>query len=469
MGLDFFSDHPISCFLWTFYPFMMTSFSTFISSIFLLIFSGVLIAQPNFKGSDKDWKRQQVEIKNGYEAAFIIRLGDVDNLGFGWPENFDPFCGRMTEVHAYPWEPQPNDIAGMDRILMSSKYNPKKEQNCGGDGYSGSFHPQKSKPVPFALGTEILKETPIQNAYLQIFIDDFQSTAMCSRFSITLNGKRFAEGERILNTIDQTGPVGKLITLPIPEEFFDFLKSGAPLSVMIDETKGSGDGFAIDFVRLLVNRNRENACRGSISGYVVDAETEQRLPGARVFGSEKNETMADADGHFELKNLPTGFEVIWGSVKGYNDGYAGADIGEGDENGELFIRLKKGKAAVAFENKNIQVGESIHLKNILFDQGKADLRPASIPVLDKVAALLNANPNAEIELSGHTSAEGDAQMNRSLSYRRVKACKDYIVSKGLDAGRIIAIGYGPDLPVAPNDTEVNRAKNRRVELRLTKL
>jgi outer membrane protein OmpA-like peptidoglycan-associated protein len=81
---------------------------------------------------------------------------------------------------------------------------------------------------------------------------------------------------------------------------------------------------------------------------------------------------------------------------------------------------------------------------------------------------LQANPKAEIELSGHTSSEGDAGLNRSLSYKRVKSCKDYMLTKGIDAGRIIAIGFGPDRPVAANDTEINRAKNRRVEMRFMK-
>ena len=82
---------------------------------------------------------------------------------------------------------------------------------------------------------------------------------------------------------------------------------------------------------------------------------------------------------------------------------------------------------------------------------------------------MQVNPGAEIELSGHTSSEGERSYNRSLSYKRVKACKDYIVAKGIDEGRIIAVGFGPDRPVASNDTETNRAKNRRVEMRLKKL
>ena len=105
----------------------------------------------------------------------------------------------------------------------------------------------------------------------------------------------------------------------------------------------------------------------------------------------------------------------------------------------------------------------------MFDQGKAVLRNESKLELDKVVDFLKLNQNAEIELSGHTSAEGEPNFNRSLSYKRVKSCKDYILLQGIDAGRIIAIGFGSDRPIASNDTDEGRAKNRRVEMRLVKL
>jgi outer membrane protein OmpA-like peptidoglycan-associated protein len=117
----------------------------------------------------------------------------------------------------------------------------------------------------------------------------------------------------------------------------------------------------------------------------------------------------------------------------------------------------------------MNVGESITLNNILFDQGKAEIKNESKPELDKLVSFLQSNPQAEIELSGHTSSEGERAYNRSLSYRRVKACKDYIVSKGITEDRMIAIGLGSDRPMTSNDTEANRAKNRRVEMRLKKL
>jgi outer membrane protein OmpA-like peptidoglycan-associated protein len=418
--------------------------------------------------SDKEWAKQTAYIQNGYEADHIIRIGDVDNLGFGWPEGFDPFCGRMTEAHAYPWEAKAEDMEGFDRILLSSKFNPSDPKGCGADGYSGSYDPKLSKPVAYSIPTAAIQGVSIKNAWIQVFIDDFQSPSLCSKFQVTLNAARFAEFEKIINAIDQTGPVGKLISVPVPEEFYSAIQSGSPLFFKIDETTGVADGFAIDFIRLLVNRKRENSCKGNITGIVLEKETEQPIKGARVSLADKTSTITDAEGRFGLKDIPTGFEVVEASAKGYNDGAGTADIGQGDDNPEVTIHLEKGKQAT-FNKETLQVGDTITLNNILFDQGKADLKPASIPELEKVVEFLKTNPGAEIELSGHTSSEGDAAYNRSLSYQRVKACKDYLVSKGIDAGRIIATGYGPDRPVAPNDTEANRAKNRRVEMRLSKL
>lgn len=425
--------------------------------------------QAQVNARDLAWKEAHAAIANGYEAAFIIRTGDVDNLNFGWPEGFDPFCGRMTDAHAYPFEPLTNDVAGQDRILLSSRFRPEAEQSCGGDGYSGTFDPAVSKPVATELNLSLLSGATIQDAWLQIFIDDFQAPVFCSHFTITLNGKRFVEGEKVLNAIEQTGPVGKLISLKIPEEFYNDLLNGQVLKVLIDETTGAADGFAIDFMRLLVNRKRENSCYGTIRGFVRDKNSGEPVPGAEVSGGEGGTVMTDSEGAFTLRKVPTGFAVLSATAPGYTQGSGTGDVSEGEENEEIIILLEKGEAAVQFDGQSLRAGESIKLTFILFDQGKADLRPASLIELDKVASFLKANPTAEIELSGHTSSEGDAAYNRSLSYRRVKSCKDYIVSKGIETGRILVVGYGPDKPVASNDNEEGRALNRRVEMRLLKL
>lgn len=426
-----------------------------------------LQAQQRTYTVDKNWSSQSAEITNSLEADYIIRIGDIDNLNFGWPDDFDPFCGRMTQAHSYPWEASKSDLPGFDCILLSSKFAVHSNRSCGGDGYTDAYNNVTSKPMEFILPLKTLVNAQIQNAYLQFFIDDFQAPSMCSKFSITLNGKRFVEAEKLFNAIDQTGPVGKLVTIPVPEEFYADMK-GEQLKIKVDETTGAADGFALDFIRLLVNRKRENTCKGTITGIVRDKATDDIIANATVFLSDNTFTTTNKEGNFSFQSIPTGFEVVSASFKGYADGSAVADIGEGDDNAPVTIYLEKGVQAVLFNNQKLNVGESIQLNKILFDQGKADLRPESKPELDKIVAFLKQNPAVEIELEGHTSAEGDRNTNKSLSYKRVKACKDYILLAGIDAGRIVSVGYGPDKPIAPNDTETNRAKNRRVEMRILK-
>ncbi len=447
---------------------MKTKKSLTVLILIMLISVNQLFGQVNTVSSDTDWSKQNSVLKNVPEAGFIIRTGDVDNLGFGWEEDFDPFCGRVTNSHEWPWEPRNGDLPGFDRILLSSKFRPEADHQCGGDGYSGSPELALLKPVSFTLPTDVLKTTTIKNAFLQIFIDDFQAPTFCSKFQIFLNGRRFAEAEKMFNAIDQTGPIGKLLTIPIPEEFFTMLTTGSQLVFKLDEITGAADGYAIDFIRLLVNRNLENTCKGNVSGVVLDKETGEPIK-AKVWRSDNFISPTTDEGRFSFNDIPTGYELINASADGYADGSVAADVYQGDESPEVTIFLTKGSNGVSFNNQQVMVGQSVTINNILFDAGKADLKTESMVELDKIVAFLNENSGAEIELSGHTSSEGEAAFNRSLSYKRVTSCKNYVVSKGVDPGRIIAVGYGPDRPAAPNDTEAGRIKNRRVEMRVMKL
>jgi len=442
---------------------MKMTLSTFVLAFLL---TGAL-AQVKTVSSDTEWERQHVVLKNSIEAELIIRVGDADNLNFGWPESFDPFCGRMTEAHYFPWQPNEDDLAGFDRILLSSKFVPAQDYRCSSDGYSGSFDAATSRPVTWSIPTTAINGVNVQNAFLQIFIDDFQAPTFCSKFQILLNGKRFIEGEKVLNAIDQTGPVGKLITIPLNEEYYSLLSSSTNFTVLIDESTGSADGFAVDFIRLLVNRKRESSCIGNVRGRVVEKGTDRVIAKAKVTTSEKVMVETNAKGEFELKNIPTGLVVLSASALGYSDGTATADVGESTQD-DVVIYLETGRTT-KFDNRQVKVGETIRLDNILFDQSKAVIKNESKPTLEKVIAFMKSNPTVEVELSGHTSSEGERDLNLSLSYKRVKACKDYIVAAGIAEERLVAVGYGQDRPTASNDTEAGRIQNRRVEMRITKL
>ncbi len=114
------------------------------------------------------------------------------------------------------------------------------------------------------------------------------------------------------------------------------------------------------------------------------------------------------------------------------------------------------------EDKKI-VEEAI--QNLEFDSSKATIRPSSFPSLNKVAILL-IEKNFSLKLGGHTDNTGGFNMNMKLSKDRAEAVKSYLVSKGANASRIEAVGYGSTQPIADNQTEEGKQKNRRVEFTL---
>jgi outer membrane protein OmpA-like peptidoglycan-associated protein len=116
----------------------------------------------------------------------------------------------------------------------------------------------------------------------------------------------------------------------------------------------------------------------------------------------------------------------------------------------------------------IEVGQSISLNNVFFQQGEPVLKSESFPELDRLWQILTDNPKMEIELGGHTDNVGSHTLLVKLSLDRVETVKKYLTDKGISAKRISGHGYGPDLPREKNDTEEHKIKNRRVEFKITK-
>jgi len=100
---------------------------------------------------------------------------------------------------------------------------------------------------------------------------------------------------------------------------------------------------------------------------------------------------------------------------------------------------------------------------VRFESGKADLSPDSLGLLDRLTETALRCPTANIEIAGHTDADGDANNNQSLSEKRAQAVADYLVRGGLPANRFTAAGYGSSQPIAANDTDEGKAQNRRID------
>ena len=101
--------------------------------------------------------------------------------------------------------------------------------------------------------------------------------------------------------------------------------------------------------------------------------------------------------------------------------------------------------------------------HILFATDSAKLDSSSFTTLDKLAAAARACPEVRIAIEGHTDAEGSSEYNQRLSVRRARAVVSYLVKAGADRQQLEAVGYGLTRPAAPNDSEENMARNRRIE------
>ncbi len=110
--------------------------------------------------------------------------------------------------------------------------------------------------------------------------------------------------------------------------------------------------------------------------------------------------------------------------------------------------------------------EDIKIENVQFETGTAVLSAASQDILDNVARTLIDNEHLNFEVAGHTDNTGAYQANVDLSNARAQSVRQYLIDRGVGSDRLTAQGYGPDKPVASNDTRQGRSMNRRVELRL---
>ena len=162
--------------------------------------------------------------------------------------------------------------------------------------------------------------------------------------------------------------------------------------------------------------------------------------------------------------------LIGGTHRGRNaaiGGLTGAVIGGGIGNymDRQAAALKKNLP----EAEVIRDGDKVYValpSGILFDLGKDALKPAAKESLSKAAVTLKGS-DTNIIVQGHTDSSGSEAVNQALSERRAHHVLDYLVANGVPSSRLTAVGYGESRPAVPNDTEADRALNRRVQLEIS--
>lgn len=160
---------------------------------------------------------------------------------------------------------------------------------------------------------------------------------------------------------------------------------------------------------------------------------------------------------------PDGFDDLDGCPEKDNDNDTVLDVDDfcpnqpgapgGDKPG-----CPKGSSLVVVTAREIRITQQIH-----FEFNKAVIKKESFQILDAVRDVLVGNPQITLEIQGHTDNIGQAPYNLKLSQARADAVRQYLIGKGIPAARIAAKGYGMTQPIVPNNTDANRALNRRVQ------
>ena len=315
----------------------MKKYLGFILAVIMILSALPLASLPAAAKSDNnngDWSAKTATLKNTGEADLMVRVGDIDALNDAGAvaDGYNPFSAD-ERVHSSPWNLDASDPDGTDRIYVGSKW-------AGGmaDGYAQYYSFYKNDGYAFGEGALTISmeydvgDLYIRNAMLQLCIDDFQALAWESNYTVTLNGKNAPFIAELLNYVSQTGSTSYIVSAVIPSGFFEEISTGK-LVITIDETTGVGDGYAVDFAKLLVNY-KTDMFKGEFSG-----ETE---PGAtvRLLGTSTT-IVADEDGSFTFDAIP-GLNAVRASLTGFVENYTYGIVLTEDTEWYAYVYMEEG-------------------------------------------------------------------------------------------------------------------------------
>ncbi|MFN6040144.1 MAG: OmpA family protein [Bacteroidota bacterium] len=220
-----------------------------------------------------------------------------------------------------------------------------------------------------------------------------------------------------------------------------------------------------DIVRIEQNANAKPKPVILVKGRVINSKTKEPIEAPIIYRELKTNTEIGtavsnaANGSYQIV-LPYGTNYSLSSEKkgffAVNDNLDASNITEYKEiERDLYLTP-------------IEIGSIVRLNNIFFDVNKATLQDASFPELERIVKFLKENKGMEIEIGGHTDSDGPDEYNLKLSEERTKTVVGYLISKGIESSVLKFKGYGETNPIKNNDSEENKAMNRRVEFKVLK-
>jgi outer membrane protein OmpA-like peptidoglycan-associated protein len=208
-------------------------------------------------------------------------------------------------------------------------------------------------------------------------------------------------------------------------------------------------------------------CLMEVSGTVRDQDTNEVLAGAtlRVLDENNQEVSyftTDMEGNYQM-TLNCDKVTFLGASR---EGYVASAVSEvtSDTQRVTLDFYLSAEPVVPVVTEAVRKALLDYAKTILFDTGKATIKPESESVLNNIADILDDYPNVAFRIEGHTDSVGSDSFNEKLSQARAQSVMNYLIGKGIPSDRMTAVGYGETRPIADNNTSEGRRTNRRVEI-----
>ncbi|MCK4806182.1 MAG: OmpA family protein [Candidatus Aegiribacteria sp.] len=265
------------------------------------------------------------------------------------------------------------------------------------------------------------------------------------------------EGKAVEATVSFPGTaVADVISDPVTGFYSATLPAGSiPVTVAAAGYKAASSTVVLEAGQdVVVDFSLElQAGLGQIAGTVTEFENGDPL--LAIISVELDDTTitfeSTEDGIF-LFDVPEGTWTVRADAEEYK---SSSDIVviEADQTSIVDFVLKP----------ELQVGQVISFDNIYFDSGSANIKPESYYILDNMVEILNANPDATVQVAGHTDSDGSTSYNQTLSEQRAASVFNFLVQRGVPARMLTTMGFGENQPVVPNTSSSNKAMNRRIE------
>ncbi len=261
--------------------------------------------------------------------------------------------------------------------------------------------------------------------------------------------------------------LGFPINSPDDDKFISIAANGkiGYYSSIKPEGYGLSDLYRIEFLDLIedtLDKISGNSKVTLVKGTILDKNGKPMKAIIEIIDNSSNEVIAV----FQTNEETGKYMVALPSGKNYGIYVKADDYLFYSENFDINQEEGYQDVVMDIKMKEIEKDEKIILKNIFYETGKFKIREESYGELQKIIDFMNGHPSVKIEISGHTDNVGSASFNKTLSQKRADQVVAYILSKGIEKNRIHSIGYGLEKPIAPNDTEEGRKKNRRTEFKI---